>query len=451
MKSAGRPILAAIKNRGYAAAASAARAESGLQAQQAKVTPLPSGIVVASLENYSPVSRVSVLYGAGSRSEDGNTLGMNHALRTAVNLSTENKTAFGIVRNIQQIGGNLTCSTTREQSIYTVECLRNGLDTALEFLGEVSSAPAFNAWELGELAGRMRLDLAHLEQQQQVRLMEALHSAAFRTGLGRSLYAPANRIGSYDQAALADFVQKQYTSSNMAVVGLGIDHDQLVFAAKKLQVGAGGSKSEASQYYGGEIRIDEPGPLTSVAIVSQGVSLGSSDLLALGVLQQVMGTGPYVKYGSGVSASKVAKAAASGTNAPFAASAISASYSDAGIFGFQVTTQASEVAPVVKALVGAFSDATKGGITDADVNRAKNQLRAAVAMDAENGGSLLLSMGVEALVSHRVTAPAEVDAAISAITTQQVQQVAKKVINSGKPTMAAVGNLSNTPYLDQLL
>ena len=38
------------------------------------------------------------------------------------------------------------------------------------------------------------------------------------------------------------------------------------------------------------------------------------------VLQKVMGSGPYVKYSNNISTSKVAKAAAKGTNAPFAVS-----------------------------------------------------------------------------------------------------------------------------------
>lgn len=453
MKSAGRPILAAFRGRGYAAQAAAAAKPSSasLPAQEAKVSRLPSGVTVASIENYSPVSRVAVFYNAGSRCESGNNLGVTHVLRNAVNLSTENQTNFGVVRNIQQIGGSLSCSTSREHMIYSVDCLRNGLDTGIDFLREVATSPAFKPWEVAGLGERLGLDLAQLAAQPQVRLMEALHQAAFRTTLGRSLYIQPNRVPTINGATLTQFVQDYYTAGNMAIVGVGVDHDQLVFAAKKFHAGQSGAQVAPAQYYGGELRVDEPGPLSSVALVTQGAGLSSADVAAVGVLQQVMGTGPFVKYGSNLSSSKVARAAGAGTNAPFAAACINASYSDAGLFGFQVVAQAADMGSVLKSLVSTFSEATKGSITEADVTRAKNQLRAAAAMSGESSADLLESIGVQALVTGSVMSAAEADAAVTKVSLADVQSVAKKVINAGKPSMAAVGNLSNTPFLDELL
>lgn len=453
MKSAGRPIISAIRGRGYSAQAAASRnAEAAsLPSQKPKITRLPSGAIVASLENYSPIARLAIFYNAGPRNETGANLGVTHALRNASNLSTQHKTNFGITRTIQQIGGSLTCNTTREHMIYNVDCLRNSVDTALEVLAEVATAPAFKPWEVSDASPRLSLDLACLEQQPQVQLLEGLHKAAFRNTLGQSLYSPANRLGSHTPDMLAQFVQDNYGAGNMAIVGLGIDHDYLVFNAKKFATAQGVAQIEAAKYSGGEYRLDLPGSLTHAAVVTQGVSLGSSDLLAVGVLQRVMGTGPFVKYGTNVSSSKVGKAAANATQAPFAATCINASYSDSGLFGFQVIAQASDIGNVLKSMVATFSEATKGGITDADVQRAKNQMRAAVAMELENGASLLEDIGVQALLSSNVISLPELDAAIAKLTLADVQNVAKKVINSGKPTMSAVGNLSNTPYLDQLL
>lgn len=51
-----------------------------------KVTKLPSGLVIASLENYSPASRIGVLVRAGSRYETMDNLGVTHLLRLAASL-----------------------------------------------------------------------------------------------------------------------------------------------------------------------------------------------------------------------------------------------------------------------------------------------------------------------------------------------------------------------------
>jgi hypothetical protein len=48
-----------------------------------KVTKLPNGLTVASIENYSPISHVAVIVNAGSRMESADDIGVSHALRVA--------------------------------------------------------------------------------------------------------------------------------------------------------------------------------------------------------------------------------------------------------------------------------------------------------------------------------------------------------------------------------
>lgn len=51
-----------------------------------QVSKLPNGLVIASLENYSPLSSVGVFVKAGSRYETEENQGVAHVLRLAANL-----------------------------------------------------------------------------------------------------------------------------------------------------------------------------------------------------------------------------------------------------------------------------------------------------------------------------------------------------------------------------
>lgn len=51
-----------------------------------QVSKLPNGLVIASLENYSPLSSVGVFVKGGSRYETVENLGVSHVLRLAANL-----------------------------------------------------------------------------------------------------------------------------------------------------------------------------------------------------------------------------------------------------------------------------------------------------------------------------------------------------------------------------
>ncbi|KAG7222848.1 hypothetical protein INR49_016028, partial [Caranx melampygus] len=75
--------------------------------QNVQVSKLPNGLVIASLENYSPLSSVGVFVKAGSRYETVENQGVSHVLRLAANLTTKGASAFKICRGVEALGGSL--------------------------------------------------------------------------------------------------------------------------------------------------------------------------------------------------------------------------------------------------------------------------------------------------------------------------------------------------------
>ena len=71
-------------------------------------------------------------------------------------------------------------------------------------------------------------------------------------------------------------------------------------------------------FVAGEARVSTLSPLVYAAVVTEGAALGTRDSLVLGVLQNIMGTGPSVKYGSGAAGSRLIQAAGGATSQPFA-------------------------------------------------------------------------------------------------------------------------------------
>uniref|UniRef100_A0A8C9BXK7 Ubiquinol-cytochrome c reductase core protein 2 n=1 Tax=Phocoena sinus TaxID=42100 RepID=A0A8C9BXK7_PHOSS len=75
--------------------------------QDLEFTKLPNGLVIASLENYAPASRIGLFIKAGSRYEDSSNLGTSHLLRLASSLTTKGASSFKITRGIEAVGGEL--------------------------------------------------------------------------------------------------------------------------------------------------------------------------------------------------------------------------------------------------------------------------------------------------------------------------------------------------------
>ncbi|XP_071761207.1 cytochrome b-c1 complex subunit 2, mitochondrial isoform X1 [Centroberyx gerrardi] len=418
--------------------------------QDVHVTKLPSGLVIASLENYSPASKIGVFIKAGCRYETPDNQGVTHILRLASSLTTKGASAFKICRGVEAVGGSLSVTSSRENMIYSVDCLRDDIDTVMEYLINVTTAPEFRPWEVSDLTPRVKTDKAQAAQSAQIGVIEGLHAAAYKNALCNSLYCPDHMVGNVKSDHLHHFVQNNFTSARMALVGLGVDHTVLKQVGEQflnIRSGAGTTGAKA-QYRGGEVRLPSSSGLVHSAVVSQAAAAGTGEALAFSVLQHVLGAGPHIKRGSN-STSKLVQGVAMATSDPFDASAFSASYSDSGLFGVYTISQTAAAGDVIKAAVAQVKAVADGGVTAADLTRAKAQLKAQYLMSLETSEGLLEAMGSQALADGAYQSPESITKSIDNVSLTDVANAAKKFV-SGKKTMASSGNLVKTPFVDEI-
>ncbi|XP_048408533.1 cytochrome b-c1 complex subunit 2, mitochondrial [Stegostoma tigrinum] len=421
-----------------------------LPAQELQVSKLPNGLVIASLENYSPTSKIGVFIKAGSRYESASNLGITHALRLAANLTTKGASSFRITRGIEAVGGSLSVTSTRENMIYAVECMRDYVDTVMEYLINVTAAQEFRRWELSELPSRLELDRAVAYQNPQIGVLENLHSAAYRNALSNPLYCPGFMVGQHTADQLHEFVQNNFTSGRMALVGVGVNHTVLKQVGEHyLNMRSGtGAAGVAAKFRGGEIRDQNNTHLVHAAVVAESAASGTPEARVYSVLQNVLAAGPYIKRGSNVS-SKLHQAVVKKNVDLFDVSAFSASYSDSGLFGIYTISQVDSASDVIKAAVSEVKNIAQGNVTEADIARAKKQLKAKCLMTVETSDGLLDEIGSQVLLTGAYVPTTDLVQQVDSVSINDVVNAAKKFV-SGKKSMAASGNLSNTPFLDEL-
>lgn len=249
------------------------------------------------------------------------------------------------MRNIQQIGASLSCTSDREILEYSIELTRDKLDTGLKYLEDVSTAHLFKPWELAENYPRLKGDLARVTPQ--ARAVDLLHRAAFRTGLGNSIFCAKHHVGKISPETLQHYVANNCKANRAAVVGVGIDHQLLVGYARNLPISTGGAGASAqSKFNSGDLRVDKYGDWAHVAIGTQGASLANAkEALAFAVLQQIAGNGISAKRGNigGIAGRSVSGALG---NDAFGLVALNAAYSDNGLFGVAISAQSKNIGKV---------------------------------------------------------------------------------------------------------
>lgn len=435
-KALATPLIRQVTTRGYAQAAPAVKRDVRIQS-----CVLPNKTFVAALDNGSPVARVTVAFKAGSRYEPQTELGAAHLLRSAAGLTTKNASAFITSRKLAQIGASFSASGDREFIYYTIEATQDHLQQAIEHLNNLVSNQEFRPWELSDNIPRLRYDLAALPPQ--IRAVDLLHKAAYRRGLGNSLFISPKKIGKISSESLQHFASSTLTPGRCAVTVIGNSQENATLVAQALQLPTSSeAQSDASKYYGGELRKEMGGDLAHVALAVQGAPAGSPQSLALAVAAKALGNGPVTKWG----ADNTPLAKAIGNIGPFAAAGFNVSYSDTGLFGVVLSVPKDEATAAVKAAGNLLKNAN----LSADAIKAgKNQLKLQVLSEAENGTSLAESIATQGLYTGAVKSPAEVAKDIDQLSNSDISQALSNAAKN-KISMGAAGNLALVPYVDEL-
>lgn len=85
--------------------------------------------------------------------------------------------------------------------------------------------------------------------------MDLLHKAAYRRGLGNSIFCAPKKIGKISPETLQNYVAENLTANRCAVGASGLSLDRAVAIAQTLNLPAGSNKPDVpSPYKGGEMR-----------------------------------------------------------------------------------------------------------------------------------------------------------------------------------------------------
>lgn len=414
-----------------------------------ETTTLPNGVVVASQDSGSVVSTVSVVVGAGSRNETACNAGVSHYIRSAAFQSTKSRTSLSIVRDAEAMGARLSATSAKEAISFNGQFLRGNLSVVAEILAQNVYEPAYYPWEVSRQTDRVSLDVAEAQGNPIVAFTESVHRAAFRGTFGQAVVAPASSVGNVCASKVKAFAEANFKGGRTVVVGLNVNHKDLVSAVSGLSTLAAGTPAvKPLKYFGGESYTQTAGANALVYIGHEGVKASSPDALTALVLKNLLGgAGSALKWTSDASVSRVGAEVSKNTSSPFSVSGAAGLLADGGLLGTFITVANADAAKAVPAAAAAIKAVLAGSFSEEELARAKNQLRLQVL--AEDGASRVQDMASQLLLTGKYATPEAVAEKIAAISASDVKTLAAKV-GASKATYAVFGNLDAVPYLDTL-
>lgn len=410
-----------------------------------KLTTLENGVrVISDRMDRVATASVGIWVDCGARREAPSMNGAAHLIEHMVFKGTTSRSAEDIARAIEDVGGQINAYTGREQTGFYVRVLADDVALGMDILSDMLVNPALDAEELDRERNVVIQEIGMVEDTPDDIIFDHFHACAFPDqGLGRPILGTRETVSSMTRHDLKAFMADYYAANRMIVAGSGaIDHDRLVsLAQEKLGNLTAGTPAQTApaEYCGGETRIEDD--LEQLHWLLGFPAIGHHDpmIYPLQAFSTILGGGM---------SSRLFQEIREKRGLVYSIYSYLAPFDDGGIFGIYAGTdpdRISELVPVVCEQLCSIADT----ITEAEVARAKAQLRAGVLMSLESSMARAEFWANNLMIFDKPPTVDTILHKIEAIDLPAIQAAAHRVL-SGAPTMTAMGRLVNLEPLDQI-
>ncbi len=386
--------------------------------------------------------------GVGSRDEDVEHAGATHYLEHLLFKGTERRTALEISAAMDAVGGELNAFTAKEYTCYYARVLDADLPLAIDVLCDMVNGSLLEDRDVDAERGVILEEIAMNEDDPSDTVHEAFAAQLFGDApLGRPILGTVGSINAISRDQIAEHYAARYTPDNLVVAAAGsLEHDQVVELTRRafgaILTGDATPAPPRVDGNGGPGGADPAGGTgTGVALVSRpieqanlvlgcpGLSRNDDRRFALGVLNAALGGGM---------SSRLFQEVREKRGLAYSVYSFSSQHADTGIWGIYAGCLPAKADEVLAICADEIDKVISAGLTDEELDRGKGQLRGSIVLGLEDPSSRMSRLGKSELVYPRLEPVDEILAAISAVTHDDVREVAAAILAQPK-ALAVVG------------
>ena len=407
-----------------------------------QLTRLPSGLTIIS-ERMDRVETVSfgAFVATGSRHEAAEENGVSHFLEHMAFKGTERRTAAAIAEEIENVGGHINAYTAREQTAYYVKVLKDDTALAADIIGDILTHSTFEPEELERERGVILQEIGQANDTPDDIIFDHFQEAAYPSQpLGRPVLGSEDGIREMPRTVLTGYMKRHYAHSNLVIAAAGkLEHEAILDLVGRhfadLPVDPPPAMDGAT-YRGGEYREERDLDQVHTVLGFPSVGFGDRDYYPTLLLSTLLGGGM---------SSRLFQEVREKRGLVYSIYSFSTPYKDAGLFGIYAGTGESEAEELVPVVLEELRK-VQSQVTDAELARARAQVKASLLMSLESTGSRCEQLARQMQVFGRVIPIEETVGKINAVTPEDIQRAAVRHFRA-VPTLAAIGPISRVPML----
>jgi predicted Zn-dependent peptidase len=409
-------------------------------------TVLPGGLRVIS-ESVPGVRSVAfgVWIGVGSRDEAATLSGASHYLEHLLFKGTRRRDALTIAAEIEAVGGEINAFTAKEYTCYYARVLDADLPLAVDVISDMVTSSLLTAQDVENERGVILEEIAMHDDDPTDAVHDAFAEVVWpESPLGRPVLGTVESIEALSRTSIAGYYRRRYRPESLVIAAAGnLDHRALVRLVKKAfaHVDLESDRAptpprlggRAPRFTAGTSVLHRPTEQANLVLGASGVDRLDERRFALGVLNAALGGGM---------SSRLFQEIREKRGLAYSVYSFTSHYADTGVVGVYAGCHPKRAVDVLDLCRAQLTAVAAAGVTAEELDRGKGQMRGGLVLGLEDTGSRMSRLGKAELVYGELMTVDEILGRISAVTLEDVQDVAFDLLR-GPMALAAIG-----PYDD---
>ncbi len=347
-------------------------------------------LIINKMQGFVSAS-AGVLVKTGSINEREKENGISHFIEHVMFKGTENRTAFEISDHIDRIGAQINAFTSKEMTCYYTKSTGEHLLNSLEILSDIFFNSLFEKGELEKEKGVIIEEINMSEDTPEDLLLDLLAQSYYGdSGLGQTILGPAKNIRSFTREDVLSYMNKYYTADNVVISLAGdIDIEKAVqFVednfASKFKVFNSSKQNTLQEITKQNIYKSKTIEQSHIGFAMQGISMNDDDIDAFTIANIVLGGGM---------SSRLFQKIREDLGLCYSVYSYLSQYKDNGVLEIYAGVNTEQRDLAVNAIVEEVKKFKKGGITEQEFIRGKEQIKSAFILGRENTSTQMLLYG----------------------------------------------------------
>ena len=406
-------------------------------------------LVTSSMPHTRSVSIV-FLIGVGGRYEAKSEAGVSHFIEHLCFKGTgKRRTSKEISEAIESVGGMINGGTDKELTTFWCRIASQHLPLAIDVLVDLLRNPRFDAKDIDRerqiIIEEINMSLDSPRQRVGMLIDELIWPGQ---PLGRDVAGSKESVIALTRQQMLEFFPRYYLPNNTVVSIAGdVEHEQVQDAinqtlgnwnSEKVLASAPSDNNQETAKLQIEFRDTEQ---TQICLGVPGLSLFHSDRFATDLLSIVLGEGM---------SSRLFTVVREQQGLAYDIHSYSDHFTDSGAVIIHAGVDPKRIESALSAILDQVSQ-LKYHVSETELNRAKELAKGRLLLILENSRNVAAWLGIQEMLTNKILSIDDIIHLIDAVTTDDLEQVARQLLNSKKLNLAIVGPAKQKERLAKML